>query len=151
MPLFIPTTTKIVLPASVTTLSDKALAKCRSLKDVYRFIPDPSTVKVCNSNGGYELFTTEGANYAERTLHVPRGTANVYQTNEDWYPFFGQIVDDLMAGDVDGNGVLDISDIMSLIDHLLDNNITIHIANADGNGIIDIADITALIDLMLQN
>ena len=76
---------------------------------------------------GYEVFycNLDGV-YSGRTLHVPYGTAEAYQADGRWHPYFGQIVEDLMPdhqpGDVNGDGEVNIADINAIIDIILHAN-----------------------------
>ena len=57
-----------------------------------------------------------------------------------------------LSGDVDGNGVLEVVDVVKLIDYLLTGDATvINVDNADvdGDGIVSISDVTDLIDVIL--
>ena len=93
----------VTIPNSITVIGDHAFSYCGFLKDVYCNITNPSTL-VC----GDGLFYIERSDYdySGRTLHVPQGTADAYQADENWAPFFGQIVDDLSPGDEYGDGGL---------------------------------------------
>ena len=58
-----------------------------------------------------------------------------------------------LKGDVDGNGLVNISDVTALIDYLLNNDASaINLSNADcdGNGLVNISDVTSLIDYLLS-
>ena len=57
-----------------------------------------------------------------------------------------------LTGDVDGSGTVNISDVTTLIDYLLNNDTVINRENADvdGDGTINISDVTALIDTLLS-
>lgn len=57
-----------------------------------------------------------------------------------------------LKGDVDGSGTVNISDVTTLIDYLLNNDTVINRENADvdGDGTINISDVTALIDTLLS-
>ena len=57
-----------------------------------------------------------------------------------------------LKGDVDGSGTVNISDVTTLIDYLLNNDTVINRENADidGDGTINISDVTALIDKLLS-
>ena len=60
----------------------------------------------------------------------------------------------ISPGDVDGDGVLTISDATTLIDYLLHKDATgLNLDNADVNqdGSVDIADVTSLIDILLSH
>ncbi len=57
-----------------------------------------------------------------------------------------------LTGDVDCSGTVNISDVTTLIDYLLNNDTVINRENADvdGDGTINISDVTALIDTLLS-
>ena len=83
--------TSVSIGKSVTSIGDRAFLECSGLTDVYSHITDPSRLPYATS-----LFHLDDLNYSGRTLHVPQGTARAYQTNENWYPYFGQIQDDVI-------------------------------------------------------
>ena len=58
----------------------------------------------------------------------------------------------VLRGDVDGNGIVDISDITCLIDYILSKDptgVNVPAADCDQSGNVDISDVTALIDYLL--
>lgn len=60
----------------------------------------------------------------------------------------------VLPGDVDGNGIVDIADVTTLIDVLLsggDMAYNAENADFDGDGEVSIGDVTALIDALLRN
>ena len=81
----------VTIHGSVTSIGDWAFRGCSGLTDVYSHITDPSRLPYATS-----LFHLDDLNYSGRTLHVPQGTALAYQTNENWYPYFGVIKDDVI-------------------------------------------------------
>ncbi len=81
----------ITIGNSVTSIGDWAFWGCSGLTDVYSHITDPSRVTYASS-----IFHLTDLNYSGRTLHVPQGTTMAYQTNENWYPYFGEIKDDVI-------------------------------------------------------
>ena len=81
----------VTIHGSVTSIGDRAFLECSGLTDVYSHITDPSRLPYATS-----LFHLDGINYSGRTLHVPQGTALAYQRNENWYPYFGRITDDVI-------------------------------------------------------
>ena len=90
------------IPNSVTTIGERAFWGCYNLKDVYSYIRDLDNVSI-----GENVFESYTGDYpSRRTLHVPQGTADAYQADENWAPFFGQIVDDLSPSDEYGDGGL---------------------------------------------
>lgn len=59
--------------------------------------------------------------------------------------------DEVIYGDANGDGIVDVSDITTLIDYLLGGS-TESVGtgiDADGNGVVDVSDITYLIDMIL--
>ena len=61
---------------------------------------------------------------------------------------------EIIPGDVNDDGIVNISDVTTLIDYLLDNgSVTINFEATDLNGdtLINIADVTLLIDLLINN
>jgi hypothetical protein len=94
----------------------------------------------------------DNGDYSGRTLHVLQGTADAYRADENWYPYFGQIVDDLkpdVHGDVNGDREINIADVNAVIDIILRENGGIPAADVNGDGEINIADINAVIDIIL--
>ena len=75
-----------------------------------------------------------------------------YQADERWYPYFGQIVEDIFRGDVNGDGNVNISDVTALIDYLLSGNangVNLSAADCNKDNSINISDVTTLIDYLL--
>ena len=142
----------VTIPNSVTSIGDWAFCGCYELTDVYCYITDLSNVSV-GYNSFSKFLTTD---YSERTLHVTLGTADAYRTNENWYPYFGRIVEDIipdyLPGDVNGDGEVNIADINALMDIILGDEadaVTMLRADVNSDGETNIADINALIDIIL--
>ena len=137
----------VIIPSSVTTISNGAFRECSGLTDVYSFNLDPSAILM-----GDNLFVLESSDYSDRTLHVPHGMTDFYQADGHWYPYFEQIVDDLMRGDVNGDGEVNIADINALIDIIMGDeadDITLIRADVNSDGEINIADINAIIEIIM--
>ena len=134
--------TRVVIPNSVTEIDDWAFAGCMELTDVYCYIADLSRV-----SSGDGQFYLEDYDYSGRTLHVLQGKANAYRADENWYPYFGQIVE-IVSGDVNGDIEVNIADVNATIDIILDGSGNVA-ADVNGDGEINIADINAVIDIIL--
>ncbi|MBR5726678.1 MAG: leucine-rich repeat protein [Muribaculaceae bacterium] len=141
--------TNVTIPNSVTHIGDEAFTYCWALTDVYSHINDFSNV----TSGDY-LFMIDDSDfdYSGRTLHVPHGTADAYQADEHWYPYFGEIVEDLtpeyLPGDVTGDGEVNIADVNAVIAVILGGNSN-PAADVNGDGEVNIADINAIVNIIL--
>ena len=138
--------TSIVIPNSVTSIGDGAFCNCWRLTDVYCYIADLSKV----SSGNRTFYSNNHASYSVRTLHVLQGTADAYRADENWYSYFGQIVEDIIMGDVNRDLEVNIADVNVAIDIILGGNSSSIAADVNGDGEINIADINAVIDIILS-
>ena len=98
-------------------------------------------------------FTNETYNNA--LLEVPAESLEAYCNAEGWKEFYNivAICEVTIPGDVDGDGVVGISDVTTLINYLLSGNASsVNETNADcdGNGKITIDDVTTLINYLLS-
>ena len=136
--------TSVTIPHSVTSIGDDAFAYCFALTDVYSYIPDPSSVTIGSNAFLWNL------DYSGRTLHVLQGTADAYRADENWYPYFGQIVEDIFMGDVNGDGEINIEDVTDLINILMRGETAPLTADCDQDGRINIDDVTTLLNYLLK-
>jgi len=113
---------------------------------VYCYIADLSNV----SSGNRSFYSNNHASYSGRTLHVLQGMADAYRAEENWYPYFEQIVEDIFIGDVNRDLEVNISDVNAVIDMILRGNTSSSAADVNGDGEINISDINALIDIILN-
>ena len=138
--------TSIVIPNSVTSIGDGAFCNCWQLTDVYCYIADLSKV----SSGNRTFYSNNHASYSGRTLHVLQGTADAYRADENWYPYFGQIVEDIFRGDVNRDLEVNIADVNAVINMILCGNASSAAADVNSDGEINIADVNALINIILS-
>ena len=141
--------TSIVIPNSVTEIIYQAFADCMGLTDVYCYIADPSRVSNGYDDSCCWWYLYDG-DYSGRTLHVRQGMTGAYQADERWYPYFGQIVEDIFLGDVNRDLEVNIADVNAAIDIILGGNGSTIAADVNGDGEINIADINAVIDIILS-
>jgi hypothetical protein len=145
--------TSVTLPSTITSIEENAFEDCKDLKDVYSYITDLTNVSI--EEGAFKLFRYT-SNYSQRTLHVPNGTADAYQADNNWKPYFGTIVEMdpiVISGDINGDGEVNIADFNALAYMLLEVNATIEdspAADVNGDGKIDIDDIPAMIDKIVN-
>ena len=142
--------TSVTIPNSVTSIGNVAFSMCYGLTDVYSYIIDPSKVKM-----GFDIFRIWSADgnpdFSGRTLHVPHGTAKAYRADKSWYPYFGQIVEGLHPGDVNGDFEVSVADINALIGMILEEDGYTIAGDVNGDSEITIADVNALVGLILGN
>ena len=81
--------TTVTIPGSVTSIGDFAFFNCNSMTDLYCYIADPSAISM-----GEDVFPRKTTVSSGCTLHVPNGTADAFQADKHWHPYFGQIVED---------------------------------------------------------
>lgn len=55
-----------------------------------------------------------------------------------------------ILGDVNGDGILDVSDVTALINAILEQEEKTPVCDIDGNGVVNVSDVTALINLLLD-
>ena len=139
--------TSVTLPNSVTFIRTQAFENCFKLNDVYCHVADPSLLALERDAFGYIY---NGSNVGH-TLHVPAGSLAAYQADSKWSQYFETIVEmEPTAGDINGDGVLTISDVTGLIDQLLSGDELPAYADVNGDGVVTIKDVTDLIDLLLD-
>lgn len=80
---------KIVLPASLYSVGEKAFFGCGGLEDIYCLSTNPPAA--------YDN-TFDGVRIATCRLHVPAGTADLYRRSPGWERFFEIIEDAETAG-----------------------------------------------------
>ena len=129
--------TNVTISNSVTHIGEEAFTYCWALTDVYSFITYPSEVE--SGENSFCISLQEGEfDYSGRTLHVPHGTADAYQADEHWSPYFGQIIEmdpeTGLKGDVNLDGEVNIADINAVIDIILGGNNPTAAADVNGDG-----------------
>lgn len=55
-----------------------------------------------------------------------------------------------VVGDIDGDGVCDVTDATLLINIILDRSVTSDVADVNADGVVDVSDVTSLINLILK-
>ena len=162
--------TSAVIPSSVTNIGQQAFQGCVGLTNVtvgenvnfigaqafnycYALIGvtcNGMVPPVMESNNCFTAST-----YDRATLRVPHNAQAAYSTANYWFKFariegFGSAG----PGDLDGDGIITIADVSTLIDYIL-GNISDDVfysesADLNNNGRIDIGDVTSVIDMLIN-
>ena len=133
----------------VTNIEHDAFDGCFNLIDITCLAKTPPTAAIY-----YDLPYIKPAfcNY-NATLRVPKGSVNVYKSTQPWCRFSSivGIEEETSLGDVDGDGQVNIEDMTSLINGLLNGIVLPSEADVDGDGRVNIDDVTALINYLLSD
>lgn len=133
------------LPSSVNYLGDMAMAGMIGMKT---FVTDATEVPALGND------VWAGVDQPSVPLITPDNqTAELYKAADQWMNFFFETHVDIIIGDVNGDGNVNISDVTALINYLLSGDEgSVNLNNADVNqdGNINISDVTALINLLLS-
>lgn len=76
----------IDIPKGVTEIDHWAFQDCPLITDVYCHVEDPSAIAL-----GYNVFSLDGEDLTDRTLHVPAGSVDAYKVS-NWSYYFSNIV-----------------------------------------------------------
>lgn len=132
----------ITFGQSVETVGQMAINTCDNLESVTMKCTTPP-----NANG----VTNYQNMYDKVILYVPNESLEDYRAHEEWSrfahiaPFIGA-----GPGDVDGDGIITVSDVTTLIDMLLSGEKPAY-GDIDGDGQITISDVTLIIDMLLAD
>ena len=131
--------TTVTIPNSVRSIGSGAFYDCTGLTSVTVKIETPLTIDSYT-------FSSYRAN---TILCVPCGSKAAYQAADYWKDF-KEIVE---IGDADGDGAIDVNDVTSIINYILDKPVANFIkaaADVDGDGVIDVNDVQSTINIILK-
>ena len=131
------TLTSIVIPSSVKSIGKKAFFDCRNLSTINSYIKN--------------VFETgeEAFKYSQNaTLYVPKGTVSAYRAKADWNRITN-IVARTSSYDVNNDGSVDISDVVTLVNAILSSSPMLESNDVNGDGQVDISDVVALVNIIL--
>lgn len=157
--------TSITIPESITTIKDCAFYLCTSLTCVNLLTPtvviEKHAFSMCSALTTITCpLTTPPAMYYEEcfdsphyesaTLYVPASAVESYRNAPVWKKFVHiQAIDpEVLPGDVNGDGEINIADINAVIDVIL-GGATNPSADVNNDGEVNIADVNAIIDIIL--
>lgn len=162
---------RIVIPEGVTVINDQAFRQCYYLNHVTL----PSTLdSIGNAAFDYTMNIDTVVCYAECPpsledqyafeltgynkyciLYVPEGSVEAYKNTDYWslFRFIFPIGYEIAHGDVNHDGVINISDVTDLIDLILNNGNSYYdpYSDIDGSHSVDITDVVQIIDYILSH
>ncbi len=137
--------TKATIPASITSYGERTFRDCSALADIYAAYKTPVVIP---------LTSFSSISYNNAVLHVPAGCTGAYKVTEAWKNF-AHIVDDnipSISGDVNNDGVVDITDANILVDIVLGKDSADKYggrADKNNDGSVDIDDLNSILDKVL--
>lgn len=156
----------VTIPDNVTTIKANAFGSCNSLTEAIigqgvtsvasLAFDSPLTSVTCHAVTPPTMTNTNAfrtSTYDNGTLYVPGASLAAYKSATGWRYFAKiQAIGGSLAGDLSGDGKLDVTDVTLLIDALLNGQtLSVDAADVNGDGTVDISDITALITTLLSS
>lgn len=131
---------KVTIMSDVTSLGWNMFYGCTSLSQVYCQAKEPINVST-------KMFYDTPQSVA--TLFVPKGCKDSYASAKGWKDFSNiEEMDFSVMGDINGDGVVNVSDVTALIDIVL-NGGGDGFADINEDGVVNVSDVTALINVIL--
>ena len=144
--------TRVIIGENVTSIGSTSFYYNPNITEVICLAATPPTLYDSGSNT-----TFMSAVYQNAVLRVPYGSHEAYRNDANWGRFTNivseEVINPVMAGDVNGDGKLNISDVTLLISMALDGNTsatTNPAADVNGDGTVNITDVTLLIGIVLN-
>ena len=134
-----PTLKEITIPASVTFIGETALASCTALESVTVLAETPISILEDRFKNTPSL----------TTLYVPKGSEAAYRSAPVWKDFKNIIGIDVIKGDLNDDGEVDVTDVVELIDMVLAGS-NDPSGDINGDGEVDVTDVVELIDMVLS-
>ncbi len=148
----------VILPSTLTSLGAKAFNNDNALISIGCKAKTPPVCQV--SGSGTNAFSPfDVTHFSNARLRVPTGYKSAYQTAAVWKLFStitessSMVDEDVVQGDVNGDGVVNISDVTVLISYAMSGsgNINAEAADLNSDGNINISDVTLLINMVMSN
>lgn len=130
----------VTLGCGLLEIRDYAFRQCNALTSVTCLGTTPPTIRSS---------TFDSLHYNNATLMVPATSVDTYKAANYWKNFLSISAIGQMAGDVNGDGNVNISDVSGLIDLLLGGGDAIAGTDVNGDGSVSISDVSVLIDMLL--
>ena len=133
----------VFLPSSIVFLGDSAMAGMTGMRVLHTAAEEVPELGVG---------VWAGVDQPSIPLITPNDEATaLYREADQWMNFF--FAPDFLLGDVNDDGFVNIADVTTLIDYILDPTTPVNLlaSDVDQDGQIGISDVTAIIDMILGN
>lgn len=140
----------ITLPFTVVALGDNSFGYCSGLKEVHAQMNHALEMGYINTVT-HEWTVFNQLDYDNCTLYVPKGLKSLYEDSWlRWARFTHIVEENILAGDVDGSGKVNVSDVTMLVNMIL-GSVPMDEEAADimKDGKVNVSDVTALVNLIL--
>ena len=136
--------TSVTLGPNLRLLEGGVFAQDTKLAEIHCQVANPAQIEFRFSG----QFTNVPVN--DCVLYVPRGTEALYRAHSQW-KVFTHIVEEssTIRGDINGDGITDVTDVNMVIDMVLGNIDFTPAADLNGDGIADVSDVSLIIDIVL--
>ena len=140
----------ITLPYTVVALGDNSFGYCSGLKEVHAQMNHAIEMGYINTVT-HEWTVFNQLDYDNCTLYVPKGLKSMYENSWlRWARFTHIVEENILAGDVNGDGKVNVSDVTALINMILGTRpIDYDAADIMKDGKVNVSDVTALINIIL--
>ena len=142
----------ITLPYTIVALGDNCFGHCSGLKEVHAQMNHAIDMGYINTVT-HEWTVFNQLDYDNCILYVPKGLKELYENSWlRWARFTHIVEENILAGDVNGDGRVNVSDVATLINMIL-GIVPVDPVAADimKDGRINVSDVSALINLILGN
>ncbi|MBP5340076.1 MAG: leucine-rich repeat protein, partial [Prevotella sp.] len=131
---------RVSIGSMVSELHASEFRACDSIANIYSYCIVPPT---CLAN---TVFASTNKQTCQ--LHIPKGTAEAYMSAFVWREFFNII--EMPAGDVNGDGIVDVADIATILSVMAGNvgNTNLSAADVNCDQKVDVADISTVLSIM---
>ena len=142
---------KVAIGNSVTSIGYHAFYDCSNLRSITCLAVTPPAIE---TDCFMTRFKPKNQVYESATLYVPKESLQAYRNAPEWSRFenikaIGSSDD---TGDVNGDGIVNITDLNSIINVILQgNSATEDGMDLNGDGVVNISDINILIGIILKS
>lgn len=131
---------KVTIGKNVKVIRNEVFSGCNAIETIYAMGERPALV-------GESNFTMD--QYLNVKLYVPAGSLHKYEISNVWENFWEIEEYSIVAGDANGDNIVDVADITDVIAMILNEDLLTDAGDINNDGIVDVADITDIISLIL--